>query len=84
LEKKIGERGVGDPEAMYKVAQAYVILGDKASALRTLRRSVENGFFCYPYFTTDPLLNGLRNEPEFAMLLNVARQRQEAFRNSFF
>ena len=37
LEKKIGERGVGDPEATYKIAQAYSILGDKVSALRVLR-----------------------------------------------
>jgi DNA-binding winged helix-turn-helix (wHTH) protein/TolB-like protein len=84
VEHKIGERGVGDPEAMYKIAQAYTILEDKASALRTLRRSIENGFFCYPYFTTDPLLNGLRNEPELTALLDMARQRHEAFKNSFF
>ncbi len=84
VEDKMGERGVGDPEAMYKIAQVYTALGDKTSALRALRRSIDNGFFCYPYFTTDPLLNGLRNEPEFATLLNVARQRQEAFRKSFF
>jgi DNA-binding winged helix-turn-helix (wHTH) protein/TolB-like protein/Tfp pilus assembly protein PilF len=84
LEKKIEERGVGDPEAMYKIAQAYAALGDKTSALRTLRQSIENGFFCYPYFTTDPLLNGLRNEPEFATLLKMAQQRHEAFKKIFF
>ncbi len=84
LERKIEERGVGDPEAMYKIAQAYAALGDKTSALRTLRQSIENGFFCYPYFTTDPLLNGLRNEPEFARLLNMAQQRHEAFKKTFF
>jgi tetratricopeptide (TPR) repeat protein len=84
LETKIEERGVGDPEAMYKIAQAYNALGDKASALRTLRLSIEGGFFCYPYFTTDPLLNGLRNEPEFTTLLNMAHLRHEAFKKSFF
>jgi DNA-binding winged helix-turn-helix (wHTH) protein/TolB-like protein/Tfp pilus assembly protein PilF len=84
LERKIEERGVGDPEAMYKIAQTYAALGDKTSALRTLRQSIENGFFCYPYFTTDPLLDGLRNEPEFASLLNMAQQRHEAFKKTFF
>ena len=84
LEDKIGERGVGDPEAMYKISQAYSVLGDKTSALRVLRRSIDGGFFCYPYFTTDPLLNGLRNDPEFTALLNVAHQRHEAFRSKFF
>jgi TolB-like protein/Tfp pilus assembly protein PilF len=42
LESKIGERGVGDPEATYKIAQAYSILGDKTSALRLLHQSVED------------------------------------------
>jgi len=84
LESKIGERGVGDPEGIYKISQAYSILGDKPSALRVLRQSIEGGFFCYPYFTSDPLLTGLRNEPEFNALLNVARQRHEAFKSKFF
>ena len=84
LEDKIGERGVGDPEAMYKISEAYSVLGDKTSGLRVLRRSIEGGFFCYPYFTTDPLLNGLRNDPEFTTLLNAAHQRHEAFRSKFF
>ena len=84
LEDKIGERGVGDAEAMYKIAQAYVVLGDQASGLRALQRSIENGFFCYPYFTTDPLMNALRGEPQFTTLLNLARQRHEAFKKSFF
>jgi DNA-binding winged helix-turn-helix (wHTH) protein/TolB-like protein len=84
LESKIAERGVGDPEATYKIAQAYAVLGDKASALRILRRSVESGFFCYPYFTTDPLLNSLRGEPEFKSILEIARLRHESFKRVFF
>jgi hypothetical protein len=84
LESKIRERGVGDPEAVYKIAQAYAVLGDKVSALRMLRRSVESGFFCYPYVVADPLLNGLHIEPEFGQILKVARQRHEAFKSSFF
>src|SRR5205807_5194301 len=48
-ESKIEQRGVGDPEAIYKIAQAYAELGDKGSALRVLRRSIEGGFFPYPY-----------------------------------
>jgi TolB-like protein len=44
LERQIRERGVGDPEAAYKIAQAYAVLGDRTSALRLLRASVEAGF----------------------------------------
>ena len=84
LEGKIEHRGVGDPEATYKIAQAYSILGDKVSALRVLRSSVEGGFFSYPYLATDPLLDALRKEPEFAEILNTSHQRYEAFRSRFF
>jgi tetratricopeptide (TPR) repeat protein len=83
FESRIIRRGVGDPEATYKIAQAYAVLGDKISALRMLRTSVESGFFSYPYIAKDPLLNDLHREPEFAQILNIARQRYEAFRNSF-
>jgi tetratricopeptide (TPR) repeat protein len=84
LERKIRERGVGDPEGTYKIAQAYAVLGDKISAMRTLRMSVESGFFSYPYLSKDPLLNDLRHEPEFEQTLNTARQRHEAFKRAFF
>jgi tetratricopeptide (TPR) repeat protein len=84
LETKIDERGGVDPEATYKVAQAYAAIGDKVSALRVLRRSIENGFFPYPYFVTDPLLDPLRNEGEFSELMDAARRRHEAFKRTFF
>ncbi|MBZ5552789.1 MAG: winged helix-turn-helix domain-containing protein [Acidobacteriia bacterium] len=84
VESKINERRVGDPEAIYKVAQAYAMLGDKPSALRVLKQSIENGFFPYPYFAADPLLDPLRNENEFSELMSVARRRHDAFKATFF
>lgn len=84
LEKEVTQRGVGDPEGMYKIAQSYSALGDSASALRALRGSVEGGFFPYPYLTTDPLLEGLRKEPEFAQILSISQRRYESFRQHFF
>jgi TolB-like protein/Tfp pilus assembly protein PilF len=84
LESKILRGGVIDPEATYKIAQAYAVLGDKASALRLLHYSIEHGFFPYPYFVRDPLLERIRNEPEFAQIVNVARERHIAFESRFF
>jgi DNA-binding winged helix-turn-helix (wHTH) protein/TolB-like protein len=84
LERQVRERGVGDPEATYKIAEAYAVLGDKISAGRALRTSVESGFFSYPYLSRDPLLNDLRSEPEFDEILQKARQRHEAFKRAFF
>ena len=84
FENKITDRGIGDPEAAYKIAQAYAVLGDKVSALRTLRRSVESGFFSYPYIATDPLLIGFRSKTEFRQTLEASRQRHGVFRHTFF
>jgi tetratricopeptide (TPR) repeat protein len=84
LETTIQRRGVGDPEATYKMAQAYAALGDNVSALRMLRYSIEHGFFPYPYFVADPLLEPIRREPPFQELISVARQRYMAFKASFF
>ena len=83
-EAKVLARGVGDPEALYKVAQAYAQLGDKPAALRVLRVSIEGGFFSYPYFETDPLFEGFRGDEEWKGLLMAARQRHQAFKQRFF
>ncbi len=84
LENKIEQRGVGDPEATYKIAQSYAILSDKTSAMRMLRYSIQNGFFPYTYFVKDPLLENVRSQPQFAQLMNLARQRHQGFKNKFF
>src|SRR5580704_15021206 len=83
-EDRIEDLGVTDAEGIYKVAQAYAVLGDKVSALHMLRHSIGGGFFCYPYFMRDPLLQNIRDEPEFQTLMNEARQRHEDFKAKFF
>jgi len=84
VEREIDQKGVGDSEAIYKVAQVYAVLGERSSALRVLRRSIEAGFFCYDYLKSDPLLDSLRAEPEYAALLEIARNRHEHFQRTFF
>ena len=84
LESKIDSRGAYDPEAIYKIAQAYAVLGDKVSAFRVLKNSIEKGFFPYAYFLTDPLLDNLRSERQFSDLIDAARRRHDAFQKLFF
>lgn len=84
LENKIQQRGVGDPEGTYKIAEAYAVLGDKASAFRMLQYSIQHGFFAWPYFTSDPLFTNLRDEPQFSELMTIARDRHMAFGKRFF
>jgi hypothetical protein len=82
-EEKIIKSDVADAEGVYKIAQAFAALNDRPPALRLLRRSIEGGFFCYPYFTNDPLLDNLRGEAEFAELMGIARRRHEEFKRHF-
>ena len=82
-EKRIEDTGVSDPEAMYKLAQAYLAAGDRASALKVLRHSIEGGFFCYPYIVKDPLLDGIRSDSEFTAIVDEAHARFEKFRKAF-
>jgi TolB-like protein len=82
-ETKINDRGVTDAEGIYKVAQAYAMLGDRVSAIRMLKQSVDGGFFPYPYFQSDPLLDAVRGMPAFGALMEQARVRYERFKARF-
>ncbi|HZS07044.1 MAG TPA: winged helix-turn-helix domain-containing protein [Blastocatellia bacterium] len=84
VESRLESGNAADGEILYKLAQAYALLDDKPAALDALRRSIEQGFFCYPYFTGDKLLDGLRGDPGFPALLELARQRHESFKRRFF
>jgi tetratricopeptide (TPR) repeat protein len=83
-ETEIEEREVTDAEGVFKVSQAYAVLKDTHAALRVLRKSIEGGFFCSPYFERDPLLQNIRSDGEYRVLLEQARQRHAAFRRRFF
>jgi hypothetical protein len=83
VEAQLLEHGVTDAEAIYKVAQAYAQLGDTAAALRMLERSVDGGFFCYPYLRRDPLLDPVRDSADFSRVLAKALVRFESFKAHF-
>ena len=84
VESKLQKDPFGDGELSYKLAECYSVLGDKASALRLSKKSIDQGFFCYPYFISDPLLENIRGEAQYASLIEVARQRHERFKQTFF
>jgi len=83
-EDEVEARGVGDAEFKYKVTQAYAVLGEKPAALHMLQHTIEGGFFCYPCFLSDPLLESIRSDPEFQRLTTEARSRHEQFKARFF
>jgi len=49
-----------------------------------LRHSIGGDFFPYPYFERDPLLQSLRDQPEFQTLMQQTLRRHEQFKASFF
>jgi DNA-binding winged helix-turn-helix (wHTH) protein/TolB-like protein len=73
-----------DGEMVYKMAQAYAQLGDRVSALRLLRRSIDLNFRPYSYFVQDPLLESVRTETQYGVVMELARQRHQAFLRRFF
>lgn len=80
VKKTIIEKKVTDGEGIYKVAQAFAILGENAKALELFDLSVEKGFFCFPYFQNDPLINNLRNQKRFEEILAKAKKLHEDFK----
>jgi serine/threonine protein kinase/tetratricopeptide (TPR) repeat protein len=70
-----------DPEALFMFATLFAALGRKDRALDVLRGVVEKGFYVTPAFQRDPLLASVREEPEFAAIVEAAEAgRRRALR----
>jgi tetratricopeptide (TPR) repeat protein len=78
------ETPTDDGEMLYKLAQVYALLGDKPSALRSLRAAIDHNFYCHACFLRDPLLGAIRGEAEYAVLVNRGLDLHEAFRRRYF
>jgi len=64
--------GQDDPQIHYNLACAYVRLGDKAAAIKSLQRAVALGFADPTQLATDRDLATLRDEPEFKKVMETA------------
>jgi len=64
--------GQDDPQIHYNLACAYVRLGDKAAAIKSLQRAVALGFADPTQLATDRDLAILRDEPEFKKVVETA------------
>jgi DNA-binding winged helix-turn-helix (wHTH) protein/TolB-like protein/Tfp pilus assembly protein PilF len=84
LEEVEVENPTGDGEMLYKMGQAYTLLGDRSSAFRLLREAIDHNFYCYACFVRDPLLAPLRGEPQYSELMSLAREGHESFKRKYF
>jgi serine/threonine protein kinase len=67
-----------DPCGTYYLARTLAVL-EHPGALPMLRRVVDGGFHCYPFFARDPWLDSLRDSPEFH---DITRRAEAGFREA--
>jgi hypothetical protein len=59
-------------------------LSEWAVALERFASAIEGGFFCYPYFAQDPLLQDPHGEREHRKLTDPAKDRHQNFERHIF
>ncbi len=80
---RLESRTIVDGERRYRLAHFYALVGERDAALRNLEAAIESGFFNYPYISTDPLLESVRETPDFAALLERVEIRHTAFKQQY-
>ncbi len=73
-----------DSEIIFFISRLYCLHSNKEKGLRLLRKAVESGFYCYPFFLIDPFLDSVRDDPEFQEVLTLAKKKHEAFKQKYF
>jgi DNA-binding SARP family transcriptional activator/tetratricopeptide (TPR) repeat protein len=64
----------------YNIACIHAVLGDTATAMAWLERTVDTGFACWPFFRLDPYLEAVREEPAFKRLVADLEQTYSAIK----
>lgn len=64
----------------WMLADGHALIGHREEALRWLRRSVDQGFINYPILSTlDPLLESIRGDAEYQVLMQQVQRRWQSF-----
>ena len=58
----------------YGLGAAHAQLGDTRTAVRWLSRAAATGFSCYPWYERDPLLDPIRGDARFELLMDELRR----------
>ncbi len=72
-----------DGEFTIRLAEAYALLGDRASAMEMATRAFARGFGCTAWYERSPLLAPLRDLPRWKALLQHLRERQNLMEDTF-
>ena len=63
------------PDIYYNLCCVYSLMGDKANALLSLKKSFDAGYFAYAHMQADSDLNNIRNEKEFKDLIASSQKK---------
>jgi tetratricopeptide (TPR) repeat protein len=72
-----------DGEFTIRMAEAYALLGDRASALEMANRAFARGFGCTAWYERSPMLEPLRALPKWKALMQHVRERQKLMEERF-
>lgn len=72
-----------DGEFTIRLAEAYALLGDRASAMEMANRAFARGFGCTAWYERSPMLGPLRGLPKWNALMQHAKERQALMEDQF-
>jgi len=72
-----------DGEFTIRMAEAYALLGDRASAMEMANRAFARGFGCTAWYERSPMLEPLRALPKWKALMQHVRERQKLMEDRF-
>jgi tetratricopeptide (TPR) repeat protein len=81
-QERIGMREP-DGEFTLRLAEAYALLGDRASAMDMASRAFARGFGCTEWYERSPLLAPLRGLPKWRALVQHLKERQALMETRF-
>ena len=81
-QERIGMREP-DGEFTIRLAEAYALLGDRASAMDMASRAFARGFGCTAWYERSPMLAPLRSLPKWKALIQHLKERQVLMEDRF-
>jgi hypothetical protein len=81
-QERIGMREP-DGEFTLRLAEAYALMGDRASAMDMAGRAFARGFGCTAWYERSPMLEPLRGLPKWKALVQHLRERQKLMEDRF-
>ncbi len=81
-QERIGMREP-DGEFTLRLAEAYALMGDRASAMEMASRAFARGFGCTEWYERSPMLEPLRGLPRWKALMEHLRERQKLMEDRF-